>query len=510
VISTHIRGGDQDAAELEWFLALVKRLGVRRYLEIGSRNGDSFDAVMRAIGPGGYGLAVDLPENARALDNLRRTVADLGRDGIECEVLFGNSHISITENRIISRQPFDLVLIDADHRYWGVKADFATYGKFAPVVALHDVGAPSGHQSDGYTNGVGDFWRELSGPGGQLRTEEFITPGRHMGFGVVYQPVIEAPPPVEVRAGTAPPLYIEIPAWGDYCVGVACRFTVPALLASLAESPFADVTFLVHTDQRDAFKAAIGDRAKIRFMPLMAMSPLPASIGGKPPRLPDDWWVAFKRAHKDALAATPRGAIVTLLNADVIPSRECFSIVAERFAAGAKAVVSVGIRTQIEDNDGPPVGASADELFQWIWGHRHHITEECIWGSGRSQHPTILFFPDDAGGVSMHCFHQTPMFVRKERELKFSGTIDDDLLAQFPAHQVAYLSAGEVAFAEISPNWKTHPFGQPLTVQSVLGFWKRRRMTALYQRNFAQRFRILGQPAATHPAAEAIIRELAR
>lgn len=509
-MSDHQRGGNQDPAELAWFLDQVGRLNVRRYLEIGSRNGDSFDAVMRKIGPGGYGLAIDIAENARCRDNLLRTVDELRRDGIECEAVFADSHHHLTPNQILRRQPFDMVFLDGDHRYDGVKADFDTYRKFAPVVALHDVGAPTGHQSDGAINGVGDFWRELSDKTGKLKTAECITPGSHMGIGLVYQPVPQPPPPVKLKPGDVPPIYIEIPAWGDYCRGVACQFTIPALLASLAASPFADATFMVHTDRQSDFEAAIGGRAKIRFVPMLPISPLPPALAGKPPALPKDWWIAFKQAHKDALRLTPRGAICTLLNADVIPSRECFSVIAERFATGAKAVVSVGIRTQIEDNEGPPIGATADELFRWIWGHRHHITEECIWGSGRSLHPTILFFPGDDGAVSMHCFHLTPMFIRKERDLKFFGTIDDDLLGQFQPSEIAYLTAGEVAFAEISPNWKTHPFGPALTVQSVLGFWKRRRMTALYQRNFRQPFRILGQQGGTHPAAASIIKELAR
>ena len=38
----------------------------------------------------------------------------------------------------VVRGLFDLILIDADHTYDGVKADFAAYGRRAPMIALHD------------------------------------------------------------------------------------------------------------------------------------------------------------------------------------------------------------------------------------------------------------------------------------------------------------------------------------------------------------------------------------
>ena len=49
--------GDQDIDELTQFLDLIVERKVKRYLEIGSRNGDSFYAVMMAMGPGAFGMA---------------------------------------------------------------------------------------------------------------------------------------------------------------------------------------------------------------------------------------------------------------------------------------------------------------------------------------------------------------------------------------------------------------------------------------------------------------------
>lgn len=308
---------------------------------------------------------------------------------------------------------------------------------------------------------------------------------------------------------SAPSLHIAVPAWGEYYVDLACRYTVPAIRASLAESAFKQAELLVHTDDQAAFREAAGV-LPIRFLPLPRLPAAPRDL--RLERLPAEYWVAFKQAHKDALAATPTGGISVLLNSDVVVSRECFAYVYEQIVErGHKVVASVGIRAEIESDGGPPIGADAETLFRWIWAHPHPITKECIWGAGRSQHPTILYFPGDDGAVSMHCFHLTPMFIRKDRPLGFKGTIDDDLLAAYRDDEVAYPHVGDVAFAELSPTWKTHPHGmRRMTVNEVAEFWSKRMMRGHYLRNFRQRLAVLGAPRQNHPAVDRIIASLER
>jgi len=179
-----VRGGNQDADELSQFLDLVRTLNVRRYLEIGCRNGDTFYAVMRVIGPGGYGLAIDIPENGSTKNNLQTTVDDLNCAGITTELKFGESQSQSVINYVRARTPFDLVLIDADHRYDAIKRDFEVYREFGNVIVLHDVAAPRGHISDGHVNGVGTLWNEIKR---HYRHHEFVTQGSNMGFGVLYR-----------------------------------------------------------------------------------------------------------------------------------------------------------------------------------------------------------------------------------------------------------------------------------------------------------------------------------
>lgn len=477
------RAGNQDPDELQRFLGWVKEAGVKRYLEIGCRNGDSFFAVMKAIGPGGVGVAIDLPENMNSRANLDSTVHELRDAGISARAYFGDSRSPHAIEAARQGAPYDLILIDGDHTFNGVATDWKNYADLGRVVALHDVTAPDGFESDGKPNGVGTFWRDVVGAHDETERIEIATPGSNMGFGIALNPKT-------VKEFKNPgPIIIAVPAWTPPYVDLAVKYTIPAALASLAKSPFRDVTFLMHTDDPARMAEAVGTSAKVDVRQIN-----PHGDG-------DHAWRLFKQAHKDALAMTPIGGVACLLNSDIVVSKETFAIVADELEH-KKVVVSVGIRTAI-DHASPPIGVSAGELFEWIWANPHHITRECIWGKGKTHHPTILFFESDEG-VAMHCFHLTPMFIRKDRDLHFLGTIDDDLLASYKDDDIHFMTDGAAAFAELSPDWKTHPVQWPLSVDGVLNFGERR-FSPAHLRNFSQRMRVLGNPTKNHPAVDDIL-----
>jgi len=312
------------------------------------------------------------------------------------------------------------------------------------------------------------------------------------------------------------PLVIAVPAWTPDYVRVATQYVVPAIGQSLdaARYPYSAVKFLIWTDEPAAFRQVLGRwPAEFRHVALPWGGPRALARaraqGARVPRsdpLPREYWAAFMQAHRDAIAATPAGAICCLFNADIVCSIETFAVVRDALAGDKKVAISVGVRTLLDGNT-PPVGADAETLSRYIWSHRHAITEDCIWGSGRSRHPTILFFNHPDGGVSMHCFHLTPMFIVKDRGLVFKGTIDDDLLERYREDELVYLSDRACCFAECSGAWKKHPSGAPLNVNDVLDFG-RRRFRPAHIRNFRQRFRVLGAPAANHPAADEILARL--
>jgi predicted O-methyltransferase YrrM len=179
----------QDIDELKAFVKFAVDLDVRRYLEIGSRNGDSFFAVMANLMPGSFGMSIDLPESIFTMRRMTETVMELRDLNMETALFYGSSRYEAAKAAARAFAPFDLVLIDGDHTLNGVASDWNDYWTFGKAIAVHDVDAPDGWKSSGLPNEVGRFWRELKAtlaPG--LETREFITPGSKMGYGVVLRP----------------------------------------------------------------------------------------------------------------------------------------------------------------------------------------------------------------------------------------------------------------------------------------------------------------------------------
>lgn len=173
-------------SELDGFIGLLRERGVRRYLEIGAREGDTFHAVMLSLPAGSFGVAVDMPggmwgkvTTAKSLN----AVADaLGRDGREARVILGDSTDIEIVRQVAALAPFDAVLIDGDHRYAGVLRDWCNYGD-APIVAFHDiVGDGQCEKVHGNAVEVPRLWREIKR---SQETVEFVSPGSKMGLGCV-------------------------------------------------------------------------------------------------------------------------------------------------------------------------------------------------------------------------------------------------------------------------------------------------------------------------------------
>lgn len=322
------------------------------------------------------------------------------------------------------------------------------------------------------------------------------------------RPIVAPPPRGITRRYSLPNITkdqfhwsIAIPSWRKEYVDLTAKYVIPSVLASLEEAKIGPdrVTFNVWTDCRDQL-APLLDGWHVEW-PSVSLP----NYHGKQDPLPKEYWAAFMQAHADAMTMAKPGEIIVLLNADIVVSRETFDVVGKALEPHDKRVaISVGIRT-VADNNEPPIGADAETLTQYIWSHRHKITDMFIWGKGDSGSPSVLFF-EDGGDVTMHCFHLTPMFIKKDRDFKFRGTIDDDVLQNYTDNEVAFLNDRQCCFCEMSYNWKDHHHGR-LDMNSVLT-WARRRTSAAHKRNFKQRFKVLGNPTRNHPIADQIINAL--
>lgn len=182
------RHPSQNPWELTQFIRLLQREGVTRYLEIGARQGDTFHMVMAALPEGSSGVAVDLPGGAWGQagtgEQLRKAVQQLRGLGRRVQCLLGDSTALPMIESVAALGPFDAVLIDGDHRYAGVKADWENYGRMARIVAFHDIaGAGVVQKTSGLPVEVPLLWREIAP---HYTHTEFVAPGSPMGIGVLW------------------------------------------------------------------------------------------------------------------------------------------------------------------------------------------------------------------------------------------------------------------------------------------------------------------------------------
>jgi len=175
-------GWSQRPVELAAFCDYLVAEGVRSYLEVGARHGDTFAAVAEALAPGATLVAVDLPGamwgRADSLPALLEACAYARRLGHQAHVIVGDS----TERRIVAEAaafaPYDCVFLDGDHREPGVRSDWTHYGPMGRLVAFHDI-APL---PDNRRIEVPRVWAEIAAT---HETREFHDPAAPgMGIGV--------------------------------------------------------------------------------------------------------------------------------------------------------------------------------------------------------------------------------------------------------------------------------------------------------------------------------------
>jgi predicted O-methyltransferase YrrM len=171
--------------ELWWLASLIRDMGCRSYLEIGARQGDTFQSIAQVMDVPSRLVAIDWPGakwgrtgSETALEKAAHVVQRMGH---EVDVLIGDSHSP--RLRRLTYPPFDAILIDGDHTYEAVKQDWLDYRPLATkLVAFHDI-VGEGQTSGGHPVEVPRLWREITAefPG---QTVQCVAPDSRMGIGV--------------------------------------------------------------------------------------------------------------------------------------------------------------------------------------------------------------------------------------------------------------------------------------------------------------------------------------
>ncbi len=173
-------GALQKAGELSGLVGLVRTLRPASVLEVGSYNGATFWLWALLSTPEATLVSVDVEAGYGGVPT--SSLESVGRPGQRVVALRLDSQQEETRaavERILAGTPLDLVMIDADHSYAGVRRDFELYAPLVRpggLVAFHDVlpcaGIPGVE--------VDRFWAEVRD---RYEHWEFLLPEHDAGFG---------------------------------------------------------------------------------------------------------------------------------------------------------------------------------------------------------------------------------------------------------------------------------------------------------------------------------------
>lgn len=173
-------------SEISGLLQILETRRPERVLEIGTARGGTFFLLSRVASEDAQLITLDLPNGPFGADSYpwrTHLVRSLGRERQEIHVLRADSQRVETFDRVkefLCGKTLDLLFIDGDHRYEGVKTDFASYAplvRTGGLIALHDI-VPG---EEKYVGGVPDFWREVKEG---RRTREFVESWEQGGYGI--------------------------------------------------------------------------------------------------------------------------------------------------------------------------------------------------------------------------------------------------------------------------------------------------------------------------------------
>jgi predicted O-methyltransferase YrrM len=179
------RGACQKMRELTPVISLLKRRKLHTVVEIGTMQGGTLWLWCQLAQPDALIISIDLPGGKFGGGYKAKDLARFRSYAHEDQMLYflrSDSHQKATKDEVtttLKGRTVDLLFIDGDHRYRGVKQDFVLYAPLVRkggVVLFHDI-LP--HPQVPVCQ-VDRFWQEIKG---HFQYKEFVEPDDDRGWG---------------------------------------------------------------------------------------------------------------------------------------------------------------------------------------------------------------------------------------------------------------------------------------------------------------------------------------
>ena len=141
-------GANQKVSELTPLVRLLQRRRLDTVVEIGTAKGGTFATWCALAEPEAVLVSIDLPGGMHGggySEDEAERFRGYARPGQRLHFLRADSHAPATRDalaKILAGRAVDFLMIDGDHTYEGVAADYAMYSPFVAaggVVAFHDI-----------------------------------------------------------------------------------------------------------------------------------------------------------------------------------------------------------------------------------------------------------------------------------------------------------------------------------------------------------------------------------